>query len=103
MNVAIIVTLLVCASMLVEFLVEIVKDIIEAIKSRDYWTVGVRLVSILFGLIVAFIVDLELLPLMGVAPYTTYGLVTLSGLVISAGSAKVYDLTTRLREGKLRE
>lgn len=77
---------------LVEFLVQISKDLIESIKTKDWWKVAIKVIAIVFGLAVAFIANAEFLPLMGQEPLTQFGLIALAGLVLSAGSTKVHDL-----------
>lgn len=87
-------------SMVVEFLTELVKDIVTSIQCKDWWTAGVKTVAIVLGVLVANVANSELLPLIGMTSFNSPGLVSVVGLIISAGSTKVYDLTKRLKDAK---
>lgn len=93
------VLLFVALAMVVEFLTEIVKGIVNSLKTKDVELTIIQLVAIIFGEIVAFVSYKELLPILQIQQKdNVFGLIALMGLIISAGSTKVFDLFKRIRE-----
>lgn len=100
MNIGALLAIIIALAVLVEFLVELLKDIFEAVKTRDFWTVAVKISAIAIGESIAFIGNREILPLLGSESFNVYGTIAVVGLVISAGSTKVFDLTKRLKKSE---
>lgn len=89
--------ILVSLALVVEFLTQIGKDIINAIQNKDWWDLGVKALAVVIGIAVAIIANKELLPLLGHDPLESGGLIALAGIGISAGATKVFDLFNRIR------
>lgn len=98
----ILITGLIALSFVVEYLTGIAKDVYETIKNKDYWSLVVKLTALIIGVLIAFVVNSEVLPLLNLGQFTA-PLVVVAGLVISAGSTKVYDLFDRIKNGTNRE
>lgn len=101
-NLSLIITGLIALSFVVEYLTGIAKDVYETIKNKDYWSLTVKLTALVIGVLIAFVVNSEVLPLIGMQAFTI-PLVIVAGLILSAGSTKVYDLFDRIKNGTSRE
>lgn len=97
-NTTILITGLVALAFVVEYLTGIAKDIYTAIKDKDYWSLTIKLTALVIGVLIALVVNYEVLPLIGMQAFTI-PLVIVAGLILSAGSTKVYDLFDRIKNG----
>lgn len=102
------IALIVMVAMVLEALVEYTKTIINLIRSKDYYTAIMQGVTIILGIVLAFIFNCQLFNnavgefYKGLAIDPTIDIV-LTGILFSRGSNFVSDLFSKLRNPSIME
>lgn len=97
MDITKIIVLLIGLSIVCEYIVQLVKDISESIQTKNYWTVTVKLLAIVIGVLISFVVNYEIFPLLNTKPVNAPATIVIIGVCISAGSGLFFDLIKRLK------
>lgn len=83
---------------LVQFLVDRVKDVLPA-KAMTYLRAPVW--SLAFGVLLAFLLNVDVLSMLGWSSTVPVVSKLITGLIISAGSAPIHELINKLRASRV--